>query len=174
MKWRATEAEEQAADVELLVTSPVLAYPDFQQLFIVHTGASGAGLGAVVEQVGEDGQLHPIAYASQTLSKHERNYLYGVTDLEALGVIWALHSFRAYLLGHQCTVYTDHASLHAPLQAQHSGGRLAQWRETVAEYDLEIKYRSGQCNRNTDILSRSPLSRSADSLSGDNHRNAKL
>ncbi len=52
---------------------------------MLHTDASGQGLGAVLEQEQEDGHLHPIAFASCTLSKHERRY--GVIDLEALGVV---------------------------------------------------------------------------------------
>ena len=92
---------------ELLVSPPVLAYPCFAKPFVLHTDASGLGLGAVLEQEQDDGQLHPVAYASRTLSKHERNY--GITDLEALGVVWAAKHFRAYLLGHKCLVYTDHA-----------------------------------------------------------------
>ena len=94
---------------ELLSTPPVLAYPNFDQPFTLYTDASGKGLGAVLEQEDSGGQTHPVAYASRTLSKHERNY--GITELEALGVIWALRHFRAYLLGHSCVVMTDHAPL---------------------------------------------------------------
>ena len=92
---------------------------------MLHTDASGQGLGAVLEQEQEDGQLHPVAYASRTLSKHERQY--GITDLEALGVVWAAKHFRSYLLGHLTVVYTDHALLKAierqsiPLGSWHVG-----------------------------------------------------
>lgn len=65
---------------------------------MLYTDASGQGLGAVLEQE-QDGRLHPVAYASQTLSKHES--CYGITDLEALGVVWAAKHFRACLLGHK-------------------------------------------------------------------------
>ena len=105
-----------------LLSPPVLAYPNFDLPFTLHTDASGKGLGAVLEQEASDGQLHPVAYASRTLSKHERNY--GVTELEALGVIWALRHFRAFLLGHSCVVVTDHAPLRALLKARHQSGKL--------------------------------------------------
>ncbi len=71
----------------LLSSSPVLAYPNFTQGFILHTDTSGQGLGAVLEQE-VDGSSHPVAYASRTLTKSEKNY--GITDLEALGVVWGL------------------------------------------------------------------------------------
>ena len=43
------------------------------------------------------------------------------------------------------------------LRAKHSSGKLARWCETVAEYDLEVKYRPGRKNANADALLRSPL-----------------
>ena len=76
----------------LLASPPVLAYPDFTSPFVLHTDASGDGLGAVLEQE-VDTQLHPLAYASRTLSKHEANY--SVTELEELAIVWALRHFRA-------------------------------------------------------------------------------
>ena len=140
---------------EKLVTSPVLVYPNFSGPFILSTDASAAGLGAVLEQQGEDGALHPVAYASRTISKHERNYC--ITELEALGVVWAVRHFRAYLLGHHCTVYTDHSPVKAMLTAKHPSGRLARWSLTLAEFDLEILYRPGKQNSHADALSRSPM-----------------
>ena len=92
---------------ELLISPPLPAYPDFTKLFILHTDASGKGLGAVLEQEQGDGKNHPVAFASRTLSKHEERY--GITELETLAVVWSLRHFRAYLYGHKCTVYTDHA-----------------------------------------------------------------
>ena len=108
------------------ITSPsVLAYPNFDRWFVLHTDASRHGLGAVLEQEHDDGLFHPIAYASRTLSKHKK--WYGVTDMEALGVVWAAKHFRAYLLGRDCTVFTDHAPLKAMLKAKHQTGKLARW-----------------------------------------------
>ena len=140
---------------QLLSEPPVLAYPDFARPFTLHTDASGKGLGAVLEQEGEEGKNHPVAYASRTLSKHEKNY--GITDLEALGVVWALRHFRAYLLGHACVVVTDHAPLRALLKAKHQSGKLARWGQTIAEFNVEIKYRPGRQHSNADALSRAPL-----------------
>ena len=53
---------------QLLSEPPVLAYPDFTRPFMLHTDASGKGLGAVLEQESEGGGNHPVAYASRTLS----------------------------------------------------------------------------------------------------------
>ena len=88
----------------------MLAYPHFGpgHQFILETDASLAGLGAILSQKDEKGLLHPVAYASRTLHKHERNF--PITELETLGLVWAVKYFRAYLLGHHCVVLTDHAA----------------------------------------------------------------
>ena len=57
--------------------------------------------------------LHPIAYASRTLQQHEKNY--AITELEALGIVWAVKRFHHYLYRHYCEVYTDHKPLIALL-----------------------------------------------------------
>lgn len=94
---------------ELLTKAPVLAYQRFGQRFLMETDASGVGLRAVSLQQQPDKTIRPIAFASRTLQAHERNY--GISELEALGVVWAVKHFRHYLYGHPCTVYTDHEVL---------------------------------------------------------------
>ena len=140
----------------LLTTSPVLAFPDFSKPFLLETDASGTGLGAVLAQTQEDGTVRPIAYASRTLQKHERNY--GVTELEGLGVVWAVKHFRPYIYGHPCEIYTDHEALKSILNTPQPSGKLARWGMAIQELDLKILHRSGRHNANADALSRSPVS----------------
>ena len=72
--------------MKCLTELPVQAYPDFNLDFCLETDASAAGLGAMLSQKYND-RLHPIAYASHSLSPSEKNY--GITDLETLVVVWA-------------------------------------------------------------------------------------
>ncbi|XP_068662944.1 uncharacterized protein [Aristolochia californica] len=48
-----------------LASSPILQLPNFDELFVVEFGASGMGIGAVLQQLG-----HPIAYFSRQLAEH--------------------------------------------------------------------------------------------------------
>jgi hypothetical protein len=50
-----------------------------------------------------------VAYSSQQLKIHERNYR--THDLELVAVVHALKTWRYYLYGQKCDVYTDHKSL---------------------------------------------------------------
>ena len=67
----------------LLATAPILANPDFTAEFILDTDASNHGIGAVLSQV-KDGIAHPVAYASRTLTKAERNYCVTRKELPAV------------------------------------------------------------------------------------------
>ena len=140
---------------QLLVQAPILAYPDFEKEFFVETDASGSGLGALLSQVQADGLHQPVAYASRTLQAHEKNY--GVTELEALGVVWAARHFRPYLYGHRCTMITDHEALKALLNTPQPSGKLARWGMSLQELDVHIVYRPGRSNAKADALSRYPL-----------------
>ena len=54
-----------------LTSTPVLGYPDFNREFILETDASLKGLGAVLSKQDNNGKVHVIAFASQTLRQSE-------------------------------------------------------------------------------------------------------
>ena len=59
---------------ERFLEEPVLIMPDPTKQFIVETDASKWATGAVLKQVGPDGDLHPCGYVSHTLTPAEWNY----------------------------------------------------------------------------------------------------
>ena len=70
-KWQWTEVEQTAFDKVKRVISKetLLAYPDFNEEFEIHTDASDYQLGAVISQKGK-----PIAFYSRKLQDEQKNY----------------------------------------------------------------------------------------------------
>ena len=142
---------------QLLSSAPLLAFPKFDQEFVLETDASGLGLGAVLSQRQPDGKIHPVAFASSALSPCEKNY--SVTELETLAVVWAVSHFQCYLYGQEVVVYTDHSAVCTILSSPHGSGKHARWWVKVhggGIKSMQIGHRSGRENTNADALSRSP------------------
>lgn len=72
-----------------VLSSVVLAHPDFSRPFILTTDASLNGLGAVLSQVPEGGsKARPIAFASKSLTRAQAKYQ--AHRLEFLTLKWAI------------------------------------------------------------------------------------
>ena len=108
---------------EKLTTPPVPTFPNFEEPFVVETDASSVCLGAVLAQKKEDGRIHPVQYASRTMTPAERNY--SACEREALAVVFALKNFRVYLLSSKhVSLITDHQALQYAFQKKDVHGRL--------------------------------------------------
>jgi hypothetical protein len=122
---------------------------------VVYTDWSGVGIGAVLGQIGPDGQEHMVACISRSLNKHERNYSSYAGEM--LACVWAVKSFRHYLHGISFQICTDHQPLTWLMRTAELQGKHARWAMLLQEYDFQIVYnRLGLQHQNADVLSRFP------------------
>jgi hypothetical protein len=103
-KWTQKCQEAFEALKEKLIIAHVLFLPDVHKPFSVYCDACYTGLGCVLMQEGR-----VVAYSSRHLKVHEKNY--PIHDLELAAVVHALKTWRHYLYGQKCDVYTNHKSL---------------------------------------------------------------
>jgi ribonuclease HI len=138
-KWTQKCQEAFEALKEKLTTAPVLVLPDVHKPFSVYCNASYIGLGCVLMQEGR-----VVAYSSRQLKVHEKNY--PIHDLELAAVVHALKTWRHYLYGQKCDVYTDHKRLKYIFTQLELNMRQRRWLELIKDYELEIHYHPGKAN----------------------------
>ena len=143
--------------IDQITSPPILAYPEYDSPFIVHTDASEEGLGAVLYQKQND-CLRVIAYASRTLTPSERNYHLHSGKLELLALKWAVtDQFKDYLYyAPKFVVYTDNNPLTYVLTSAKLNATGLRWVGELADFNFEIRYRPGKLNTDADSLSRLP------------------
>ena len=122
--------------------------------FILHTDASGDGVGAVLYQV-QNGKERVISYASRGLHNSERNY--PAHKLEFLCLKWAVtEKFHDYLYGNTFQVVTDNNPLTYVLTTAKLDATGHRWLASLSNYSFKLSFRSGAANRDADGLSRRP------------------
>jgi len=149
--------EESKAFEELrgrLLAAPILALPGRDGNCIVDVHASYEQLGFFLQQQQPDGGYHPIGYYSRDLLPTEK--IYFATEIEALGVVWAVTFLRSYLDRAEVLVRCDHQALLSVLTNMSPNARINRWRLRLSEYTYEIRHEPGKDHKVADALSRLP------------------
>jgi RNase H-like domain found in reverse transcriptase len=151
-KWQWTAVEQKAFETMkcIILRETLLAYPDFQKPFIIHTDASHTQLGAVISQ-----DNRPIAFYSRKLNPAQTRYT--TTERELLSIVETLKEFWNILLGQRIKVYTDHQNL---TYTNFNTERVMGWRLIIEEFSPELIYLKVERNIVADTLSRLALQNS--------------
>ena len=157
IQWNLEHQEAVSKLLEHLTSPPILAYPNFEKPFLLHTDASIKGLGCALFQI-QDKKLRVIGYGSRTLTKAEAKY--HSSKLEFLALKWAVcDHFRDYLYYAQedFQVWTDNN----PLTYVMTTGKLSatgqRWVNELSEFHFSLHYNPGIDNKVADFLSRHPV-----------------
>lgn len=151
-----TENEQMAFNImkEKVISPPILRFPDLDKPFVVHCDASLIALGAQLSQNFDDG-LFPIHFASKTLSVSQRKQ--SVFEREFLAILFALDTFKHYLLGErEFTLFTDQKALiyavHQPMEFNND--KINRYKLKLIPYNMKICHLAGKKNVPADFLSR--------------------
>ena len=121
--------------------------------------ASSYGLGEVLLERQQDGELKPIFYISRSLTPTEQRY--AQIEKEALAFTWACERFADFLLGMEFHIHTDHKPL-VPLFGSKNLDelpiRVQRFRLRMMRYRFTISHVPGASLKVADALSRAPCS----------------
>ena len=147
-----------------LTTAPVLAYPDFNREFALHSDASNEAIGFVLTQADTEGRVHPICYWGRSLTSPERNY--SISEKEVLAIVEGIKTFRVYLASKPFTVVTDHsaATFINNIKTTAQNGRLCRWALTLQGHSFKVVYKPGRIHNDADALSRRPYPPAGDQV----------
>ena len=135
------------------MTVPVLVFTDFKKPFQLETDASKEGLGAILLQESDDGQYHPVAFASHELKGGEPKY--HLSKLEFLALKWAVtEQFHKYLQYQPFTVRMDNNLLTYILTTPNLDMLGHRWVAALAGFNMKLEYLKGSDNKVADALSR--------------------
>ena len=116
-----------------LTTTPIVRAPNWQLPFEVMCDASDLAVEAVLGQRAE-GKPYVVYYVRKTLNEAQRNYT--TTEKELLAVVYAMDKFRAYLIGADIIIFTDHSALKYLLIKKNAKARLIRRVLLLQEFNL--------------------------------------
>ncbi len=143
----------------LLCSACVLIIPAPDDTFILHTDASGVGIGGCLHVKRSEREL-PVGFFSRQLKAAERNY--SVTELEGLAIIASLQYFEYFLYAKEVTVVTDHKPCLALLNGTGLNKRLLRFALALQSWQVTLIHRPGRAHSNADGMSRQAWSESED------------
>ena len=133
---------------ETLCSGPVLKSPDFNKTIVLQTDASDRGVEAVLGQLSDDGEEHPIGYYSRKLLPREERYSINCRG-RMLGYTVGSGGFQSLFIGAQ-VCYSD-----GPSSARVVGASERRKSKAMqVEFGIAAIHRAGTANLNANALSR--------------------
>jgi hypothetical protein len=133
---------------EEIRNAPLLAHPDINEKFTLHSDASDIGVGCVHTQ-----KEQVVGHFSYKFNHAERNYT--TMEKELFAIVMGLKHFRNLILGCDIEVITDNKNLtYSKLKPN---ARASRWFNLLNEFRISFKHVKGIKNNAADYISREHL-----------------
>ncbi|GJY07054.1 RNA-directed DNA polymerase [Tanacetum coccineum] len=130
-----------------VIEAPILALPNFDEVFQVECNASRVGIGGVLSQ-----NQRPNAFFSEKLNDARSKY--STYDKEFYAIVRSLDIWRHYLLSNEFVLFSDHEALKF-INGKHKLKPChAKWVEFIQAFSFVIRHKVGSNNQVVDALSR--------------------
>ncbi|MBW0550358.1 hypothetical protein O181_090073 [Austropuccinia psidii MF-1] len=152
---------------KFLTEAPLLLIPDWNITFKLYIDECGDGLGADLHQVQiiDDRPTEgPICYISRKIKPRQATY--GASQMECLGLVWALDKFHYYLDGSGLEVITDCNAVKSLVKMKRTNRHMWRLQIAIQEYEgnMTIVHKAGNAHKNAYGFCRWALANAPDNL----------
>ena len=151
LKWSNDLEDAFNAAKEVLAQATMLVHPHAERPTALTVDASGAAIGAVLEQ--DLGSWKPVAFFSRKLRPAGKKY--SAFDRELLAMYLAIRRSRYFLEGRTFTLYTDHKPQTFAISKVSDPWSPRQQRHLayISEFTTDVRHIEGKFNTVADTLS---------------------
>jgi hypothetical protein len=150
--WGSRQQEAFDKVKQILTSKPVLIRYDITKKHVIMSDACDVAVGGTLLQEGDDGELHPVMYASRKLLPREIRY--PISQREALAVVYCIQKYYKYVYGSHFEVMTDCEALSILNGHLSSNARIARWQLYLQSFNFTVRVIKGQDNGLADYCSR--------------------
>ena len=158
--WGPAQEEAFAKAKEILTSDKVLKFfdPNLDTALLTDASRKGIGFALIQYENRADGNKNTRLVQAGSRSLTDCETRYGVTDLEALAILYGVQKCHHFVYGlNHFRVLTDHkalVSLFVKPLADITVDRVMRWREKLQNYCFTVKYVPGPSHFIPDVLSR--------------------
>lgn len=136
----------------ILTTQPVLSLYDPNKEHVLMTDASQDFVGGTLMQREDDGELHPVMYASRKCQDRETRY--DIQNKEMLAIVWCCSRFYRFIYGAPFTIQTDCCALSMLNGKLSNNPRVVRWQLYLQSFNFRVEIIRGSDNPIADFMTR--------------------
>ena len=152
VQWGPEQQEAWDEVKKALTTQPVLTLYDSSKEHVLMTDASDNFVGGVMMQREDDGNLHPVMYASRKCVDRETRY--DIQNKEMLAIVWCCSRFYRFLYGAPFVIQTDCCALSLLNGKLSNNARVVRWQLYLQSFNFRVEVIRGKDNCIADFMSR--------------------
>jgi putative transposase len=137
---------------QILTTKPVLTLYDASKDHVLMTDASDYFIGGCLMQREDDGELHPVMYASRKCL--DRECRYDIQNKEMLAIVWCCSRFYRFIYGAPFVIQTDCCALSMLNGKLSNNARVVRWQLYLQSFNFRVEVVRGQDNCLADFMTR--------------------
>ena len=154
IKWNQIQLDAFHDLKEMVQSVKPLAHADVDKPFHVFADASKYGIGGMLAQVDDNGDMRPVAYCSKVFSSTQTRW--HVSEQEVYAAIYCTEKWSDLLRHKKFTLHTDHRNLQKLFNkaVNFKSGKLFRWAVRIQDHHFQCQYIKGSENVVADYLSR--------------------